>query len=677
LVAAVMALAWCCEVRADFSPPELVTDGTGRTTQCAIGIDLGNRAYIACVIDERIVVRVIGPGINLEIPIGAEGLGQGDPDFATSSTGITHMIFSQLDSVSSGEGREIYYTRNAGGGFKPPRNISVSRVDDFAPRLVLDREGQPHVVYAQRVQTESRVMYWNEGLEAGVFAVMGDYPSLFVDEAGIVHLIYMRDSDIYYNHNGGGSFDNETPVTTTPSEKESSAQIGGDVRGNLLICYESRNSIYFTTNDRAGGGFKTPSLLERGTQDPNLRMQRNGQVAIAYVKGGDLYYVYGLPTVIGFARRNLIKETQAVESLPGVEIDLLGNIHVSFLRNRDGYYTNNAATPTADFSAEPTMGEAPLTVRFGDLSSGAVQRWEWDFGDGGTSSQSEPVYTYTAPGKYTVKLKVLSAGNLESVVQKVDFIVAQTPYNMLRIPDQKVFPGEKGVWFPVLASHLEPIKGFQLMGTYDPSILQIKAFELANTVVQPLDPDFTSFRDRETYFEVGVIFELCLAPPPACEIGDTVLPAGENQTILNLVFDVAETAPIGETSKVELANNLALSDILTVFTLPTNFSVFPALTPSTVEIVPPDSEPLFQRGDTDSNGIIEITDAIKMLNYLFLGQPAPRCRDAADFNDAGRIDITSPIALLNFLFLGGAQPAVPYPNKGYDPTPDTLETCRP
>ncbi|MBT8508660.1 hypothetical protein AZH53_09610 [Methanomicrobiaceae archaeon CYW5] len=62
--------------------------------------------------------------------------------------------------------------------------------------------------------------------------------------------------------------------------------------------------------------------------------------------------------------------------------------------------------PTAAFSADPLTGTIPLAVSFTDLSSGEPTSWEWNFGDKGTSTEQNPVYTYTKKGSYTVTLTV-------------------------------------------------------------------------------------------------------------------------------------------------------------------------------------------------------------------------------------------------------------------------------
>lgn len=63
-------------------------------------------------------------------------------------------------------------------------------------------------------------------------------------------------------------------------------------------------------------------------------------------------------------------------------------------------------TPDAGFHANQTNGPAPLTVQFTDDSSGFPIAWYWEFGDGGTSKEQNPVYTYSNPGTYDVTLRV-------------------------------------------------------------------------------------------------------------------------------------------------------------------------------------------------------------------------------------------------------------------------------
>ena len=84
----------------------------------------------------------------------------------------------------------------------------------------------------------------------------------------------------------------------------------------------------------------------------------------------------------------------------------------------------------------------------------------------------------------------------------------------------------------------------------------------------------------------------------------------------------------------------------------------------------------FIRGDTNSDGSVNITDGIYVLNFLFLGGPSPTCLDAADTNNDSGVNITDGIYVLNFLFLGGPAPPAPHPACGADPEgDDDTVTC--
>jgi len=70
------------------------------------------------------------------------------------------------------------------------------------------------------------------------------------------------------------------------------------------------------------------------------------------------------------------------------------------------------ANPVANFSPNKTIGCAPETISFTDMSvigDAPIVSWRWDFGDGNTSFQQNPTNVYTNPGTYTVYLEVTDA----------------------------------------------------------------------------------------------------------------------------------------------------------------------------------------------------------------------------------------------------------------------------
>ncbi len=83
-------------------------------------------------------------------------------------------------------------------------------------------------------------------------------------------------------------------------------------------------------------------------------------------------------------------------------------------------------------------------------------------------------------------------------------------------------------------------------------------------------------------------------------------------------------------------------------------------------------ESQFVRADANGDGLVDISDAIRTLLMMFLGEGEPACHDAVDSNDDGRLDLSDVLYTLAFLFREGLRPPAPYPAPGPDPTPDNL-----
>ena len=72
----------------------------------------------------------------------------------------------------------------------------------------------------------------------------------------------------------------------------------------------------------------------------------------------------------------------------------------------------------------------------------------------------------------------------------------------------------------------------------------------------------------------------------------------------------------------------------------------------------------FRRGDANTNGAVDMTDAIYTLDFLFTGKEEPACMDALDANDDAVVDLSDATRMLGFLFLGKAAPPAPFESCG-------------
>ena len=117
---------------------------------------------------------------------------------------------------------------------------------------------------------------------------------------------------------------------------------------------------------------------------------------------------------------------------------------------------HSSPTPPAKFTATPTAGAVPLTVRFTATSMGMPKAWMWTFGDGTTVQGQNPVHVYTATGTYTVSLVVTSADGA-STVTKTEYITVNGPAPRVGwttiIDDQFNTPGLPAHWVPYSGSY--------------------------------------------------------------------------------------------------------------------------------------------------------------------------------------------------------------------------------
>jgi len=76
----------------------------------------------------------------------------------------------------------------------------------------------------------------------------------------------------------------------------------------------------------------------------------------------------------------------------------------------------------------------------------------------------------------------------------------------------------------------------------------------------------------------------------------------------------------------------------------------------------------FRRGDVNIDGSVDVSDALGIFNWLFLGGVGTPCENAADSNKDLSIDLTDGVHILSYLFMGGTPPAPPGPEEcGVDP----------
>lgn len=137
------------------------------------------------------------------------------------------------------------------------------------------------------------------------------------------------------------------------------------------------------------------------------------------------------------------------------------------------------------FMAEPlderknlVEGAPPLTVTFIDTSrpdSGPIQSWLWDFGDGNSSSEQNPVYTYADTGIYTVSLTMFDTLGNQATVSRQNYIqVINQPVYSSAIPTTQYRSAGNPVSVTInadVSQHPRMLGSFSGTFTWDPAVL--------------------------------------------------------------------------------------------------------------------------------------------------------------------------------------------------------------
>ena len=646
----------------------LVSDSESGVGNFHVGLDYFENLTLAYEEEGEIVVQTRGSTFFENATLG-EGV---DPHLAFDPL-ATHVAYAA--PPAGGGPRKIHIQSRTGSLWSHPAQLSLGDGEDRSPELVPGPDRSPVIAWERRRGAESAHIWFRRQGQAGVDIARGESPALVLDAAGRASVFFLKDGDIFRAREESSDqpsfFQPPRNITATPFIDESPPRVAVH-DGRIYIVFEREGSIYLSS-DRAGDFRDVKLVAAGGASSPSLAISAHGAAAFAYLKGGDVEIVLG--TTFFFPEPVRITSSAQIESSPSLVIDSFANLFVGFHREGNLFYATDAGPPQAGFETLPGRGEAPLIVRFDDQSTGDVTSWQWDFGDGTTSMEREPEHLYETSGEYVASLIVSGPGGQSPIMERKTILV-QSPGNLLRVGDVSVFPGQEGVHVPILATHVDPAQGLTVVATYDPRVIQIASIDLSVSELSALHPELFAVQlsddPDEPFVTIGILLDV------QTPYDGRLLPAGEDQRVLNIVTNVRPEATPGTSTRIELKNETGRPPLNNIFTV-NGFSILPVLDVEgsiSIEQLTFPPPRFFIRGDADGTGILNLTDAVVTLNYLFGGDADVACEDGADVTDDGSINVTDPIFTLNYLFRAGQPPPPPFPEAGLDPSPDELETCR-
>ena len=638
-----------------------------------LGTDLFENLHIAYVTDGVLNLHtLLADGRVTDLLVAADAA-QPDLDFFSVSLHLSYLHRSVPGD--EGPGSEVWYSAQIGRTLRQPERISRAGERCQNPSIELDSRGNPHFAWeALSPGGESTIQL---ATLSGRIADLGPgtNPDLVIDSRGGLHVFFLRSEVIHYTHDTGSAvartFPAAEPISDEIPAPHSPPQVVVSNVPEVFMAFSAGGNLYLTGN--GSGVFERSLLIDSGgAQSPSLHIDPTNNLALCWQKNGDLYHLWGTPGELSAPEQ--ILSSPVNELAPKNFIDSFGNHPVIFVRETSLYMTTDALPPQATFSSSRISGIAPMEIQLTDESSGDLTSWLWNFGDGSSSVLQNPVHTYQEPGEYRIRLTVNGPGGSSTTdpEQVVQVVEAQ---NRMWVGDVRVYPGLEAVYIPVGLSHDVPVQALQVAASFDPEFIEVVDVDYLLGDLRHLNAELLAFNisnnPERPYVTSGIIFDI---EPPYD--GRTLAP-GTNQRILNIIANISPLAPSQGSASFRLTNGAGeppLENILTV----NSQTVLPRLeNRGTVFFEPAEMRAeAFVRGDTNGNQLVNISDAVVLLGYLFLGGEPVSCLDGADSNDSGTINVADAAYILNFLFRGGAMLPPPYPNPALDPTPDAL-SCTP
>lgn len=291
------------------------------------------------------------------------------------------------------------------------------------------------------------------------------------------------------------------------------------------------------------------------------------------------------------------------------------------------------STLNADFAADTTSGNAPLTVQFTDMSAGVPVSWAWDFGNGDTSTEPDPTCTYTDVGTYSVSLTVTDSAGSDTETKDGYITVVQpgtSPVIRFSPSSSPVHIGNDVVFSIVLDSVPDGLAGYNLT-------LSLRDAEIGE-IMNISAPAWASLsRISEVPGDSVWISSV--------DLGSSVNPDAED-VLLGEVTVRGDAEGSTELAIIEARVDDDSGNLMTIVTEPATLTVntmvpFPGCSESPTD---PDNDGIFE--DINGNGRIDFADVVTFFNEM---EWIPGNEQIAyfDFNTNGRIDFNDVVQLFH------------------------------
>ena len=286
------------------------------------------------------------------------------------------------------------------------------------------------------------------------------------------------------------------------------------------------------------------------------------------------------------------------------------------------------------FTADTTIGWAPLAVNFSASSGLSVDTWTWDFGDGGIDSIQSPSYTYNQPGMFDVSLQV-QAGEDTRTATKTNYVKILA--DSMIADTGAAFPGEL-VELVIYGRNSIPINEITVPVEYSGDL--VLTYDHFST-----DSCRTDYFEEQNQIHLNPSSKTTTIKLQASSIGSAPDLTPGTGPILRLFFQVDASAQSGQTTPI-LVDGYSTR-------LPEFKGDILDYQPRTVAGL---ARLCIERGDMDGIAGITIADLVFLVDYMFSGGIPPFPLETADVDCSGTVDIADLVYFVDWMFNGGPAP---------------------
>lgn len=573
------------------------------------------------------------------------------PSMATDSVGKVWVAYQSFRQTGGDYWNfDIAVSYRTPGGWTSPTIITSGADYDVEPAVTVDKQGKIWVVWKgwrtvnNNVNSNIFARYYT-GTWSPCMTMTSDLhddsdPVAIADTSGKIWVAWSTNRngnwDIYSIYHDNGTWSELIPVTADPDD-DLAPTITRDASGNIWIAWHSwrdgNANIYASYNNGTGWSAAVQITTDSGNDImPSISADSSGQVAVTWMSNKcgnwDIFASFYDGSIWSFPQQVTTDLNNDYE--PACLFDQSENPCVIWASDRDGNW--NIYFASSQF-------RAPNLIYPEDLSyiNDDTPRFEWSTvykNNAGTSSSSTITYTLQYSKDNAFLTDVIT--------------ISDIPDNFYELPESLSLNDTTYFWRVQAVKESGDSSGYQgaFMFTVDtqPPDMPVLIYPANDTIICDTTPTFEWSL---------VILALKLAI---------------------LKNEIVSSAPVRFTLQYSSDSEFT-SEVTTVDSLVDNsYTVFDAqaLSPDTTYYwrvrafdlagnksdfqMVPFRFSLFILGDVNGDGNINASDVVCLVNYLFIGGPAPVPWHSGDVNSDGIMNSADVVYLINYLFIGGPPP---------------------